>query len=382
MRPFSGTSFGKRAGQEPEKVSDWSNVFAAPGPDLFNPSSFPNLMRYRDAGVDIDAASRAKARIKQLARRTFNPRVLKDVGAFGGFFSLAGLPRDAVLVASTDGVGTKLKIAFALNRHTTVGADLVNHCVNDIAVHGATPLFFLDYLATGKLRPQVVADVLTGVARACRASSCALIGGETAEMPGFYPPGEYDLAGSIVGWVRRRHIVDGAGIAPGDVMVGLPSLGLHTNGYSLARKVLLEQAGMKLTRRVPELGRTLGEELLAPHRCYLPVIKPLLAAGWLRGMAHITGGGLTDNIPRILPRGCGAEIRRGAWPVPPIYRLISGVGRVPDDDMLRTFNLGIGFVLVVALENLRRVTAALGAEREKFWMLGRIVKGRPVVKYI
>src|ERR1019366_8357778 len=207
-------------------------------------------MRYSEAGVDIDAASKAKARIKQLARGTFTPRVLREVGAFGGFFSLAGLPRDAVLVASADGVGTKLKIAFALNRHTTVGADLVNHCVNDIAVHGATPLFFLDYLATGKLRSQVVADVLTGVARACRASGCALIGGETAEMPGFYPPGEYDLAGSIVGWVRRRKIVDGSGIAPSDVIIGLPSLGLHTNGYSLARKVLLEQAGMKLTRSV------------------------------------------------------------------------------------------------------------------------------------
>src|SRR5579859_337062 len=339
-------------------------------------------MRYKDAGVDIDAASSAKARIKQLARRTFNARVLKDVGAFGGFFSLAGLPRDAVLVASTDGVGTKLKIAFALNRHTTVGADLVNHCVNDIAVHGATPLFFLDYLATGKLRPQVVADVLTGVAHACRAADCALIGGETAEMPGFYPPGEYDLAGTIVGWVRRRQIVDGAHIAPGDVMIGLPSMGLHTNGYSLARKVLLEQGGMKLTRRVPELGRTLGEELLAPHRCYWPVVQPLLAAGLVRGMAHITGGGLTDNIPRILPRSCGAEIRLGAWPVPPIFRLIAEVGQVPDDDMLRTFNLGIGFVLVVAQENLRSVTNVLAKKREKFWMLGRIAKGRPGVRYL
>ena len=287
-----------------------------------------------------------------------------------------------MLVASTDGVGTKLKIAFALNRHTTVGADLVNHCVNDIAVHGATPLFFLDYLATGKLRPQVVADVLTGVSRACHASGCALIGGETAEMPGFYPPGEYDLAGTIVGWVRRRRIVDGAGIAPGDVMVGLPALGLHTNGYSLARKVLLEQAGMKLTRRVPELGRTLGEELLAPHRCYWPVIRPLLAAGWLKGMAHITGGGLTDNIPRILPRGCGAEIRLGTWPVPPIYRVIASIGSVPEEDMLRTFNLGIGFVLVIAQEKLRAVITALSEKNEKYWMLGRIVRGRPGVRYL
>jgi phosphoribosylformylglycinamidine cyclo-ligase len=339
-------------------------------------------MRYRDAGVDIDAASRAKARIKQLARRTFNPRVLKDVGAFGGFFSLAGLPRDAVLVASTDGVGTKLKIAFALNRHNTVGSDLVNHCVNDIAAHGATPLFFLDYLATGKLQPQVVAEIISGLATACRASECALIGGETAEMPGFYPPGEYDLAGTIVGWVRRRQIVDGSGIAPGDVLVGLRSLGLHTNGYSLARKVLLDLAGMKLRSRIPELGRTLGEELLAPHRCYWPVVQPLLAGGWLKGMAHITGGGLTDNTPRTLPRGCAAEIQLGAWPVLPVYDLIARAGNVPPEDMLRTFNMGIGFVLVVAQENLRRVTAALGEMREKFWMLGKIVKGRPSVKYV
>lgn len=339
-------------------------------------------MRYRDAGVDIDAASRAKVRIKQLARRTFNPRVLKDVGAFGGFFSLAGLPRDSVLVASVDGVGTKLKIAFALNRHTTVGADLVNHCVNDIAVHGAAPLFFLDYLATGKMRPRVVADIITGLAGACRASGCALIGGETAEMPGFYPPGEYDLAGSIVGSVRRAQIVDGADIAPGDVIIGLPSLGLHTNGYSLARKVLLEQAGLKLSRRVAELGRTLGEELLAPHRSYWPVVRPLLDKGWVKGMAHITGGGLTDNLPRILPDGCAAEIHRGAWPVLPIFELIARLGRVPPEDMLRTFNMGIGFVSVVSLENLRSVTAALSKQREKFWMLGKIVKGPTVVKYV
>jgi phosphoribosylformylglycinamidine cyclo-ligase len=339
-------------------------------------------MRYRDAGVDIDAASRAKIRIRQLARRTFNPRVLKDVGAFGGFFSLAGLPRDSVLVASVDGVGTKLKIAFALNRHTTVGADLVNHCVNDIAVHGAAPLFFLDYLATGKLRPQVVADVVSGLADACRSAGCALIGGETAEMPGFYPPGEYDLAGSIVGSVRRGKIVDGAGITPGDVIVGLPSLGLHTNGYSLARKVLLEQAGLKLTRRIAELGRTLGDELLAPHRCYWPVVQPLLEKGWIKGMAHITGGGLTDNPPRIFPRGCGAEIRLGSWPVLPIFDLIARIGRVPAEDMLRTFNMGIGYVLVVALKDLRALTTALSKEDEKFWILGKIVKGQSRVRYL
>jgi phosphoribosylformylglycinamidine cyclo-ligase len=339
-------------------------------------------MRYRDAGVDIDAASQAKAKIKQLARQTFNARVLKEVGAFGGFFALSGLPRDAVLVSSVDGVGTKLKIAFALNRHSTVGADLVNHCVNDIAVHGAAPLFFLDYLASGKLRPGVVTEVVRGLARACRAVACALVGGETAEMPGFYPPNEYDLAGCIVGWVRRRRIVDGSCIQPGDLILGLPSSGLHTNGYSLARKVLLEQEGLKLTERVPELGRTLGEELLAPHRCYWPVVKPLLARGWLRGLVHVTGGGLTDNTPRILPSGACAEIRLGSWPVLPIFELIARRGRVPQDDMLRTFNMGIGLLLVVAARNLRRVTAALAKQGEKFWIAGRMVRGRPCVKYV
>jgi len=339
-------------------------------------------MRYRDAGVDIDAASRAKARIKQLVRKTFSPRVLKDVGAFGGFFALQGLPRDAVLVSSVDGVGTKLKIAFALNHHATVGADLVNHCVNDIAVHGAAPLFFLDYLATGKMHPEVVTDVVGGLAKACREVGCALIGGETAEMPGFYPPDEYDLAGCIVGWVRRRKIVDGSGIRPGDILLGLPSSGLHTNGYSLARKVLLEQEGMQLSAHVPELGRTLGDELLAPHRCYWSVVQPLLAKGWLKGIVHITGGGLTDNTPRILPRDCLAEIRLGTWLVLPIFELIGRLGGVPQDDMLRTFNMGVGLVLVVTPRHLAAVAATLKQKREKFWIIGRIVRGRPGVKYM
>jgi len=339
-------------------------------------------MRYRDAGVDIDAASQAKATIKKLARQTFNPRVLKDVGAFGGFFSLQGLPRDSVLVSSVDGVGTKLKIAFALNRHSTVGADLVNHCVNDIAVHGAAPLFFLDYMASGKMRPGVVTGVVRGLARACRAVGCALVGGETAEMPGFYPSDEYDLAGCIVGWVRRRQIVDGSRIQPGDVIIGLPSSGLHTNGYSLARKVLLEQEGMKLTEYVPELGRTLGDELLAPHRCYWRALQPLLAERWLKGLVHITGGGITDNTPRILPAGTQAEIQLGSWPVLPIFELIATRGDVPQDDMLRTFNLGLGLLLVVAARDLGRVTAALAKRREKFWIVGRIARGRPSVKYV
>jgi phosphoribosylformylglycinamidine cyclo-ligase len=308
--------------------------------------------------------------------------VLKDVGAFGGFFSLQGLPRDAVLVSSVDGVGTKLKIAFALDRHSTVGVDLVNHCVNDIAVHGAAPLFFLDYLATGKMQPKVVTEVVRGLAAACRSVGCALIGGETAEMPGFYPPNEYDLAGCIVGCVRRREIIDGGRISPGDVIVGLPSVGLHTNGYSLARKVLLEQEGLELTRQVPELGRTLGEELLAPHRCYWKVLEPLLAERLLKGLVHVTGGGITDNTPRILPPGTQALVRLGSWPVLPIFQLIAQRGCVPQSDMLRTFNMGIGMMLIVAKQKLARVTALLARAREKSWVIGEIQRGNPGVKYI
>ena len=339
-------------------------------------------MRYRDAGVDIDAASQAKARIQVLARSTFNRRVLREVGAFGGFFSLQDLPRDAVLVSSVDGVGTKLKIAFALNRHHTVGADLVNHCVNDIAVHGAAPLFFLDYLATGKLHPRMVTEVVAGLARACRRVGCALVGGETAEMPGFYPVDEYDLAGCIVGWVERKRILDGQGIRPGDAILGLPSLGLHTNGYSLARKVMLEQEGLRLTEHVPELGCTLGDELLAPHRCYWPAVQPLLARGWLKGLVHITGGGITDNTPRILPAGSQAEVHLGSWPVLPIFDLIAKLGNVPKRDMMRTFNMGLGMLLIVSPRDLAKVTASLKKRREKFWTVGRIVRGRPSVRYV
>jgi len=339
-------------------------------------------MLYRDAGVDIDAATVAKASIKLLARRTFDARVLKDVGAFGGFFSIQGLPRDAVLVSSIDGVGTKLKLAFALNRHSTVGGDLVNHCVNDISVHGAAPLFLLDYLATGKMHPKVVTDVVRGLALACRSVGCALVGGETAEMPGFYPPNEYDLAACIVGWVRRRDIIDGSRIGPGDVIVGLPSAGLHTNGYSLARKVLLEQERIKLTEKVPELGRTLGDELLAPHRCYWNVVRPLLAERLLKGLVHVTGGGITDNTPRILPAGARAVVRLGSWPILPIFELIARLGRVPETDMLRTFNMGIGMMLIVAKRKLSRVAALLTQAREKFWIIGDIQRGKPSVQYI
>ncbi len=340
------------------------------------------MMRYRDAGVDIGAASRAKSDIKELVSQTFNARVLRGFGAFGGFFSLESLPKDAVLVSSMDGVGTKLKIAFAANRHATVAADLVYHSANDIAVHGASPLFFLDYLATGKIRPRVVTEIVGGLAKACRQIGCALVGGETAQMPGFYAPNEYDLAGCIIGWVRRGQILDGRRIRPGDAILGLPSLGLHTNGYSLARKVLLEKAGLRLSQRLPELGKPLGEALLAPHRCYQPLLQPLLQKGWLTGLVHVTGGGITDNTPRILSRQCTAEIRLGSWPVPPLFQLIARLGGVRQQEMLHTFNMGVGMLLVVPSRNLQKVTAALKRKREKFWLIGRITRGKPEVRYV
>ena len=339
-------------------------------------------MRYQEAGVDINAANRAKSEIKELVSQTFNARVLRDLGAFGGFFSLAHLPKDAVLVSSMDGVGTKLKIAFATNRHASVAADLVYHSVNDIAVHGAKPLFFLDYLATGKIHPGVVSEIVGGLAKACREVGCALVGGETAQMPGFYAPNEYDLAGCIVGWVRRWDILDGRRIRRGDVILGLPSVGLHTNGYSLARKVLIEQAGLELSRPVPELGRPIAEALLAPHRCYLPVVQPLSQKGWVTGLVHITGGGITDNTPRILPKTCSAEIRLGSWPVPPIFDLIARLGRVRQEEMLHTFNMGLGMLVIVPSRNLEKVTAALKKKREKFWLVGRITRGQPEVRYV
>ncbi len=339
-------------------------------------------MRYRDAGVDIAAADRAKVQIRQLARKTFTSRVIGNVGAFGGFFSLAGLPEDAVLVSSMDGVGTKLKIACVLGLHSGVGRDLVNHSVNDISVHGARPLFFLDYLAAGKLRPRVVAEVVGGVAEACRAVRCALIGGETAEMPGFYPEDEYDLAGCMVGWVRRARLLDGSHVQPGDMIFGLPSAGLHTNGYTLVRRILLEKEGIPLSRYLPELGRRLGEELLQPHRCYWPVTEPLLEKGWLAALVHVTGGGLTENTPRVLPRGCGAEIRLGSWEPLPIFRLIERCGRVPHDDMLRTFNMGLGMLLIVPERRANQVAEFLKRRKERFFIVGRIVRGPSKVRYV
>src|SRR6202049_2036806 len=297
-------------------------------------------MKYADAGVDIAVADDAKQRIRHHASRTFTPGVLGGIGGFGGLFSLDTKKwKDPILVSSTDGVGTKLKVAMAMGVHSTVGGDLVNHCVNDILVQGAEPLFFLDYLATGRLSPAVVEQVVAGVARACRENGCALLGGETAEMPGFYAGGEYALAGFIVGIVERERIVDGRAIVPGDRLIGLPSTGLHTNGYSLARPVLFDVGGLLPDTFVPELGTTLADALLAPHRSYLSAVRPLVERDLVKGLAHITGGGITENVPRALPEGCAAEIDRRAWDVPPLFRFLQQRGSIATDEMFRAFNM-------------------------------------------
>ena len=306
-------------------------------------------MDYKQSGVDIDAGHEVVRRIKGLARGTFTPGVLSEIGSFGGLFRLGERGhRDPVLVSSADGVGTKLRVAFMSGIHGTVGVDLVNHCVNDILVQGAQPLFFLDYLATGRLDPDVAVQIVEGLARGCRENGCALLGGETAEMPGFYGDGEYDVAGFIVGSVERDRLIDGRRIAPGDVLIGLPSSGLHTNGYSLARTIVFERLRLGVHDHVPELGMTVAEALLAPHRSYLPVVRPLLETTLVKGMAHITGGGVTDNLPRVLPEGTDAIVQLGSWDVPPIFRWLARAGAVPQEDMLRTFNMGLGLILVVA----------------------------------
>jgi phosphoribosylformylglycinamidine cyclo-ligase len=372
-------------------------------------------MDYRSSGVDIDAGNEVVRRIKQLARGTHTPGVLSEIGSFGGLFDLraAGLS-DPVLVASADGVGTKLKLAFLTGIHTTIGEDLVNHCVNDILVQGAVPLFFLDYLATGRLAPDVAAAIVEGIARACRTNGCALLGGETAEMPGFYQDGEYDLAGFIIGAVERGRIIDGRGITPGDVLIGLPSSGLHTNGYSLARRIVFEHLGLTADTRVPELQTTVGEALLAPHRSYLPVIKPLLglstdasaqhrtdphgvaggasAAGAradandprprIKGLAHITGGGITDNLPRILPEGASARITRAAWEPPALFHWLVTSGQVPLDDAYRTFNMGIGLIIACAADDAQPMLSALRAQGEADpRLIGEIIPGPRDVQY-
>ena len=335
-------------------------------------------MDYKASGVDIDAGNEAVRRIRGLARSTFTPNVLSDIGSFGGLFRFStGSFQDPVLVSSADGVGTKLRVAFLAGKHDTVGEDLVNHCVNDILVQGAEPLFFLDYFGTGRLSPAVAESVVTGMARACRENQCALLGGETAEMPGFYADGEYDIAGFIVGVVERARLITGATITSGDVLIGVASTGLHTNGYSLARRIAFEHLNLSVDSFVPELGRTIGEALLEPHRSYLSPIRPLLSTGVIKGMAHITGGGITENLPRVLPDGTAARIRTSAWTIPPVFRWLQEKGGVPPDDMLRTFNMGIGLIIVTGPDRAEQLKETLGGS-----IIGEIVKGEPGVSYL
>jgi phosphoribosylformylglycinamidine cyclo-ligase len=339
---------------------------------------------YRSAGVDIDAGNETVRRIKSLARSTFTSGVLSEIGSFGGLFALdRETYREPVLVSSADGVGTKLKVAFMTGRHNTVGADLVNHCVNDILVQGARPLFFLDYLATGRLQPDVAEQVISGVARACRENGCALIGGETAEMPGFYADGEYDIAGFIVGVVEKARIIDGRSIRPGDALVGLPSSGLHTNGYSLARHVLFDTRGFSPDSMRPELGTTIADALLAPHRSYLRAIAPLLESGIVKGMAHVTGGGITENLPRVFPDGCAATIHPGTWTEPPIFSLISDLGSIARSEMFRAFNMGIGLIVVCDAAHAHDVLGQLAAAGEReARIIGAATSGDRTIRYV
>ncbi len=336
-------------------------------------------MTYKRAGVNIDAGNEAVRRIRGLARSTFTNGVLSDIGSFGGLFKLdATRFRELVLVSSADGVGTKLKVAFMAGRHDTIGTDLVNHCVNDILVQGAEPLFFLDYLATGQLSPDVAEAVVGGMATACRQNNCALLGGETAEMPGFYADGEYDLAGFIVGAVDRTKLITGRAIAVGDVMVGVPSSGLHTNGYSLARQIVFDRLGLSIDAHVPELGCSVAEALLEPHRSYLPCIGALLDGGRIKGMAHITGGGITENLPRVLPHGTAAVVDTSAWEVPPIFEWLRRSGDVPIGDMRRVFNMGVGMIIVTTRDHAEPLIGELAARGGRgARVIGEIVSGEP-----
>jgi len=337
---------------------------------------------YADAGVDIDRANRTKKRIKYLAHKTFTRSVLSEIGGFGGLFAVDKAKWvDPILVSSVDGVGTKLKVAFEMDVHHTIGADLVNHCVNDIAVQGATPLFFMDYLATGRIEPEITEKVIEGLAEACKHNGCALIGGETAEMPGFYPDGEYDLAGFIVGAVERERIISGKTVEVGDVILGLASNGLHTNGYALARKLLFEVGKYTLDSYVNELKGKVGNELLRTHKSYWPAINRLVDGECVSAMAHITGGGITENLPRVLPRGVAAVIEMGSWQIPPIFEHLQQLGNVPQDEMLRTFNMGLGMLLVVPSKKFKKAQTVLERAGEKAFTVGRIVKGDRKVMY-
>jgi phosphoribosylformylglycinamidine cyclo-ligase len=342
---------------------------------------------YARAGVDIDLGNRVKATLPRLLASTRRREVLGKVGGFGGLFALdTRRHRQPVLVSSVDGVGTKLKVAFAMDRHDTIGEDLVNHCVNDIAVLGAEPLFFLDYLSADMLKPRVFNAIIKGFARGCAVNHCALIGGETAQMPGFYHPGEYDVSGTIVGIVEKSRMLDGKSIKPGDAVLGIASSGLHTNGYSLARKIFFEQMKLKPTSRVPELGNTIGDELLKVHVTYGPLIQALLKRfnksairnpqSTIKGLAHITGGGFVDNIPRVLPKSCDVIVRKGSWEMLPIFKLIEVRGGVPEAELYQVFNMGIGMVVIAAAEKADAVLSAIRAARHKAWIIGEVQKGR------
>jgi phosphoribosylformylglycinamidine cyclo-ligase len=340
---------------------------------------------YAAAGVDIDLGNKVKATLPRLLASTHRREVLGKVGGFGGLFALDTKKfRQPVLVSSTDGVGTKLKIAFALNRHDTVGADLVNHCVNDIAVLGAEPLFFLDYIGAGTLEPRVFTELISGFARACAENHCALVGGETAQMPGFYQHGEYDVSGTIVGVVEKSRILDGKHIRPGDAVIGLASSGLHTNGYSLARKIFFEQLKLKPKSFLRECNSTLGEALLAVHVSYGPLVQKLLkkfnptAPGTkpgIRGLAHITGGGFVDNIPRVLPKKCDVLVRKGSWEMPPLFRIIEEKGGVPEAELYQVFNMGIGMTVIVAAEQADAALRFIRAQKQTAWLIGEVVPG-------
>lgn len=333
-------------------------------------------LTYKDAGVDIDAGNRSVQLIKDSVKATYRPEVLGDLGGFGGLFALqAAKYKEPVLVSGTDGVGTKLRLAFMLDKHDTIGQDAVAMCVNDILVQGAEPLFFLDYLAVGKLDPEQVADVVKGVASACRESGCALIGGETAEMNGFYPEGEYDIAGFVVGVVEKSKLITAEKVREGDILLGLPSSGVHSNGYSLVRKIVFEHKGFKGDEYIEELGKTIGEELLTPTRLYPQSCLPLLKEFDLHGLVHITGGGFYDNIPRALPKGLAVEVNAEAWQVPPIFKLLQQWGNVEWPEMYRTFNMGIGMVLIASVDEAEKIEAFLAARGETVYEIGRVMKG-------
>jgi phosphoribosylformylglycinamidine cyclo-ligase len=336
---------------------------------------------YRDAGVNIDAQDEALREVRRIARGTFTPPVISDIGSFGGLFraSFEGIEKP-ILVSSTDGVGTKIRVAQAMKIHDTVGYDLVCHCVNDILVQGARPLFFLDYYATGKLRPPVMTDVIRGMARACSENGCALIGGETAEMPGFYGDDDYDIAGFIVGVVDEKNVLTGKEVREGDVLIALPSAGLHTNGYSLARRILFDHLGHDHQTILPEFGK-IGEALLAPHLSYLKPLLPLVDQHAIHALAHITGGGLTDNVPRVLPDSLDAHIKLGSWPVLPIFRYLAQHGNVDRDEMLRVFNMGVGMVIIAAKEQVDTIARHFAQIGQKFYFIGNVKKGSGKVVY-